>query len=212
MSPVTTESSQSAPGPAQPEPAQPAAQQSAGNNNNTLRIGILVVIAAVVGVGVWLALSHNSKKNNSGNGGNVTSAIGPNAVSQSGLRDQAARLAGPLYWAGPKRGYHYEFQRTTNGHLYVRYLPKGVGIKQKPGRFLIVATYPWSHPYSALKKIAHGRGVDGPGGSFIIPARPGDSTSVLIAWPRGSDEVEVYHPTPGKAAAIAASGLITTVG
>ena len=60
----------------------------------------------------------------------------------------------PIYWAGPQKGYHYEFSRTTNGWDYVRYLPKGVKVNGKPGQLPIIATYPVTNAYGRLKKAA----------------------------------------------------------
>jgi hypothetical protein len=213
MSPVTTESSQ----PAQPAPeapqSAPADSSSSGNQNQQLRIAVLVVIAALVALGMWLAFKNDdpAKKSGPKGNGNITTAIGPKAYTVSQLRDQSARLASLLYWAGPKKNNRYEFTRTTNGRLYVRYLPKGVGNNQKKGQLLIVATYPWAHPLAALKEASK-NGTTGKGGAYIIRARPGDQKSVLVAWPQGTVEVEVFSPIPGKAQQIAASGALTTVG
>jgi hypothetical protein len=193
---------------------QPSAQDGAKGQptgNQQLRIAILVVVAAIVGVGLWLALSHNSK-HKPGNGGNNTTAIGPKSLTRSQLSAESGKLGVPIYWIGPKKGYRYEFSRTKKGYLFVRYLPKGVGVGRREGHLLIVGTYPWSHPYAALKKVSHGRVVSGPNGSIIIPARPGDAKNVLVAWPHGRYEVEVYEPKPGKASAIAGSGNLTPIG
>jgi len=206
MSPVTAEGSET---PQQTAPAQPA---SGGASNNQLRIVLLVIVAALVVVGVWLAISLNSDKTKKKKTVVLTTAIGPKSLSFSGLREQASHLPGSLYWIGPKRNNRYEFTRTTDGHLFVRYLPKGVGAGRKKGQLLIVATYPYDHPYKALQRASKGSATNGKDGNIIVPARPNDQKSVLVAWPHGAYEVEVYHPVPGRARDIAASGALTTVG
>jgi hypothetical protein len=210
MSPVTTESSQGAPGaPAPAPPSTPAAKQSSGNQ---LRIGILVVVAAIVGVGLWLALSHNSKHNRGGNAGNIVKPIGPVLESQNYLASLALLSHQPIYWAGPKRGVGYEFTRVgRNDWIYIRYLPKGAKVGNKSAKYLVVSTYPFYNAYNRLKKGSHNKGVAGPNGSYIWQ-RPNHPTSVLIAWPKVNYEVEVYHPNPAKAAAVAESGQVTRVG
>jgi hypothetical protein len=32
----------------------------------------------------------------------------------------------PVYWAGPRPSYTYELTRTSDGRIFVRYLPTGV--------------------------------------------------------------------------------------
>lgn len=207
MSRVTAESPQ----PATAESPKPSAEKTPVAGNQQLRIAILVVVAAVVGVGLWLAFGKSSHKKAKGNT-NTTTAIGPKAFNHNQLSAESGKLGSPIYWIGPKPGYRYEFFRSTKGYLYVRYLPKGVGVGKRQGHLVIVATYPWARPYAALKKVSHGRITKGPHGSIIIPARPGDAKSVLVAWPRGRYEVEVYSPKPGRAAALAASGNLNPVG
>jgi hypothetical protein len=172
-----------------------------------LRVLLLVVVIAAVGVGAWLAFGHHTTNKPKP----LTTAIGPRSLSLDGLRAEAATIGTPLYWIGPKRGDRYEFTRTTKNRLYIRYLPKGVGAGKKEGQLLVVATYPWYKPYKALHK-ANKRGVTGPNGTYIIPARAGDKKSVLVAFPKAAFEIEVYDPVPGKAATIAESGKLTTVG
>ncbi len=206
---MTVEGSHETPqGPPAPPatPATPAGRVGMGSQQ--LRVLLLVVVIAAVGVGAWLAFFHSSKHHKH----NLTTAIGPRSLSVDGLRAEAATIGTPIYWIGPKRGYRYEFTRTTKDRLYIRYLPKGVGAGKKEGQLLIVATYPWYKPYKALHKASKGRGVTGPDGSFIIPARPGDTKSVLVAYPKAAFEIEVYDPTPGRAATIAEQGKLTTVG
>jgi len=203
MSPVTAESPQSTTN------AAPAAKAE-GSGNQQLKIAILVVVAAIVGVGLWLALSHHSTKKKAKQHA-LTTAIGPLGLNQPKLQARALALGQPMWWIGPKRGVRYEFQRTTNDRIFVRYLPKGVGVGKKPGRYLIIATYPWANAYKSLKKVSHNRGVAGPRGSYIW-ARPNYPKSVLVAFTGLPYEIEVYDPSATKAATIAESGQLRTVG
>ena len=136
-----------------------------------------------------------------------TSAIGPVAESKNQLMNRALAVGGPIYWIGPKKGFHYEFQRLTNHNIYVRYLPKGVEAGGKPGKLLIVATYPMTNAYARLQKGGASGVVAGKNGS-IVWVRTGDPNSVYVAWPHVPYEIEVYDPSPSEAARVAKSGQI----
>ena len=185
--------------------------------NQQFRIAILVVVAAVVGIGLWLAFGHHSKKATTPTTTTPTTASGPTITAVAPVKQNESQLVAraavskPFYWIGPKRGFHYEFQRLTNGNIYVRYLPKGVDAGGKPGKLLIIATYPFPNAYTRLKKGAGGRGVAGPHGSFVW-VRTGDPKSVYVTWPHVPYEVEVYYPNPSKSATIAESGNVAPVG
>jgi hypothetical protein len=168
----------------------------------------LVVVAAVVGVVLWLVLGHNTKKHHQGP---ITTAIGPLALTENKLLVRALAIGQPMYWAGPKQNVRYEFRRLTNDKIYVRYLPKGVGVGKDCGKCLTIATYPFSNAYNALKKVTNNRGVSGPHGSYIWQNRK-DPRSVLIAWPKVPYQVEVYAYRATTSAQLAESGQIHTVG
>jgi hypothetical protein len=135
----------------------------------------------------------------------------PVLLAPSQLKAASRLLRHPIYWAGPRRGLHYEFTRTANGYVYVRYLPRGVHPGDTRTRFLIVATYPFPGAYSAVKKYANGKAVAGPNGSIYF-VRPNDRRSVLVAFPKVDDEIEIYDPSPAVARSIAATGLVRPVG
>ncbi len=209
MVPVTAEGTQSAP--VNPEGSQSAPVKGQTTGNQQLRIAILVVVAALIGVGLWLAFGNSSKKHHHPQTKNFTTAIGPIALSKNQLQNKSNVLGQPIYWAGPKKGYHYEFWRLKNDEVFVRYLPTNVKAGAPGKKYLIIGTYPLSHAYKALKKQAHGRVEKGPRGSIVWPL-PNDPHSVYIAWPGKSYEIEVYDPKASKAAKIAADGSVATVG
>jgi hypothetical protein len=202
------------PQPAAAEGAQPSAPggaKASSTGNQQLRIAILVVVAALIGVGLWLAFGQS--KHHKGNGSSaLRHAVGPVALTHDELLARAGNVGQPIYWAGAAKGngWHYEYTRR-NDKIWVRYLPAGVKAGQKPAKLLIIGTYPLAHAYKALKTLAKGRGVTGKDGSFVW-VRKGDPKSVYVVWPSRPYEVEVYSPNPSKAAKIAESGQITTVG
>ncbi len=62
--------------------------------------------------------------------------IGPTLLSSAGLEAEVRRIRQPIYWVGPKNGFSYEFTRTPNGNVYVRYLPQGVK-RRRSGRAIL---------------------------------------------------------------------------
>jgi hypothetical protein len=143
-------------------------------------------------------------------GASRATAVGPLLQSQTQLMARASAIGQPVYWAGPADGDNYEFTRTPNGHVYVRYLPDGVAAGAKGAQYMIVATYSWGKAYEALQKQAKGAELKGPGGS-IMWVRAADPRSVLIAWPNVPYEVEIYDPHPAVALATARSGRVRPV-
>src|SRR5205809_2388971 len=106
------------------------------------RIGALIVIALAVGLVVWLVVRDR--------GGSASPPSNVTAVSPTQLRTLAGSVAHPVFWVGPKSGMTYELTRTSNGSIFVRYLPSGVKIGSKDP-YLTVATYPFPGAFPALQ-------------------------------------------------------------
>jgi hypothetical protein len=136
--------------------------------------------------------------------------IGPVLVTASELVVLERAIGHPIYWAGPRTGDRYEFTRSVNGYVYVRYLPKGVMAGAMGAHYAIVATYPFPDAYAALKKEAGGSGQNGPGGSLVL-VRPQDHKSVLMAFPGIDDQIEIYSPQSADALGTAESGQVQPV-
>ena len=80
----------------------------------------LVLLGALVGIAAGLYLR--------GGGASNTKRPRVSAVSTSALSSWAATVGHPVYWAGPEHGYRYELTHTTDGRIYIRYLPAGVAV------------------------------------------------------------------------------------
>jgi hypothetical protein len=136
----------------------------------------------------------------------------PVAASVDDLKALAARLGHPIYWAGPKRGFTYELTRTSNGSVFVRYLPAGVKLGDPRPRFLTVATYPFPGAYPALAKTAKGQAtvkVARGGMAVVDRAYP---KSIHLAFPRSGYQIEVFDPSPSAGRKLVASGAIAPLG
>jgi hypothetical protein len=134
-------------------------------------------------------------------------------VTESGLTATASASPFPIYWAGPTAGLTYEIRRTAAGNMYVRYLPAGV----KAGtahRYRTIATYPDVNAFAATRALARKKGnvrvpVGRGGIAFYSVKRP---TSVYLAYPRGTVQIEVYDPSAVRARALVSANAITPVG
>ena len=140
----------------------------------------------------------------------VPVALDPVQAPTAELKAVSKALRQPIYWAGPRKGFHYELTRSTDGNVFVRYLPHGVQAGDRPGKLLIVATYRLRDAYGHLKRYANGKAVAGPNGSIYVASHD-SPTSVYVAFPNVDYEIEVYDPSPKVARAIAASGQIRPV-
>jgi hypothetical protein len=171
-----------------------------------VRIGALVALAVVVGLVLWLLVRGN---------GNSTRTFRSSAqpVSAQELARLPASVGHPVYWAGPKRGFTYELTRTTDGRIYVRYLPAGVSIGSDRPNYLTIGTYPSKNALAAVRGVAKGPRVKSMrlrgGGTAIQDAK--HPTSVYLAYPRSDFQVEVYDPSPERARQVVLSGGITPV-
>jgi hypothetical protein len=193
------------------EPTPPSRQASSGRDRpaaartTQFRIVALAVIVVVGGIVLWLALRNN--------GSSKPRALNASAVSTAQLSRLAATVGHPVFWLGPQSGDTYELTRSSNGNIYIRYLPAGVAVGA-PKPYLTVGTYPYAGAYAALQTVAkqsgetaiklpqHGLGV-------VSASYP---NSVHIAYPGVDYQAEVYDPTPGAAAALVAGGKVTAFG
>jgi hypothetical protein len=136
----------------------------------------------------------------------------PVVASAGGLRAFADALAHPVYWAGPLPSYTYELRLTSQGRVFVRYLPAGVEPGDPNASYLTVATYPVTGAVAALRRAAArgGVGAETRGGfAYYDPARPRSAYYARRDAP--GYEVEVFDPTPGHARSLVLAGRIQPV-
>ena len=138
----------------------------------------------------------------------------PTAASVADLRALATSLGHPIYWAGPEAGYTYELTRTSNGKVYIRYLPAGVALGAPRPTYLTVATYPFPKAFAAIKREANATGattVKLPNGGLAV-VDASYPKSVHLAWPGAGYQVEVFDPSPREARRTVAAGRVVAIG
>ena len=149
-----------------------------------------------------------------GHGGKTTlPPVGtPAAVSKSQLKALAEQSKQPIYWAGSKPGA-YELTRTTDGRIYIRYLPSADKVGDRTPDYLTVGTYPAKQAFSAIQRAAARQGAVSAnidrGGLLVF----NNSTpkSVYFSYPKSGYQVEVYDPSPQLARTLVLGGKITPV-
>jgi hypothetical protein len=166
-----------------------------------------VIVAAVSSAVTWLLTRDSSSAPAAVR---LATPVGPVAATTQGLGGFSRTLHQTIYWAGVVAGDRYELTETTNGSIYVRYLPAGVQVGDRRPDYLTVATYPFAHAIEALRASAHGKGSTLASGAFVV-ADASDPRSVHLAFPGMPYQVEVYAPTPGRALAVARSGRIRAI-
>jgi hypothetical protein len=171
-----------------------------------LLLGGLLLVA--VGVLVWLLLRG---------GGDERTALpaaggGPAIVSEAQLRALAKAVRHPVYWAGSRSGA-YELTRTSDGRIYIRYLPSTDKLGDRNPNYLTVGTYPTKTAYLGLSRAAHrtqavSLKIDGGGLLVINTTTP---KSVYFAYPKQPYQVEVYAPSPQQARALVLGAQIEPI-
>jgi hypothetical protein len=191
----------------------------------SLRVGAVVAVALAIAFGVWLLVRGSDGSSTpavatTAAGTTTTTATTPavkplfEAIGVQALKGLAAGAGHPIYWAGPRPRVTYELTRTSDGRIYIRYLPKGVKIGDRHAAYLIVATYPVPNAYQAVRTAAKEKGAKtfalAGGGKAVFNRRA--PTNVYFAYPGSDYQVEVYTPKPGRARGLVASGKIRPVG
>ena len=182
-----------------------------------VRLGAVVAIALAAAFAAWLIVGHTStstsaSSKSSQNAIQKVGGNGPRAMSVQDLKAFAAAVGHPVYWAGSRAGTTYELTQTSNGRVYIRYLPSGVRVGANEP-FLTVATYPYPHAFAALKAVAKREGAPiklDQGGIALVDK--GYPKSVHLAYPSSDYQVEVFDPSPPRARAVVISGQIAPVG
>jgi hypothetical protein len=175
---------------------------------NVKRLALIAVLVASLAAGC-------GKK---GSPTTTVTAIGqqkPTAqeTSPGALKSLSGQLGHPIYWIGQESGKKYELTQTSDGRIFVRYLPPDVEIGSTEARFTIVGTYPVKNAYDVLKKLGKRSGER----SFTAPhhglavfdsSRP---TNIYLAYPDSSLQIEIFDPSPDRARKLITTGKVEPV-
>jgi hypothetical protein len=170
-----------------------------------VRLGAVAAVLIGVALLAWLVLG--------GGDDDGVQANEPQAVSVEELQGEAGSSEMPVFWAGPQAGTTYEFTETSDGSVYVRYLPEDAEVGDPSPDFLTVATYPLENGYARVQAAAQEEGAETEelpnGGLALVDAdRP---SSVYVAYEGEPYQVEVYDPSPDRALELVTSGAVQAV-
>ncbi len=187
-------------------PVQPAVLTRGLTNALSLSVVALLIIAVIL-FGILLLLRGHTAGNTT-----LPPVGAPAAVSETQLKALAAQSNHAIYWAGPKRGT-YELTRTTNGRIYIRYVPTPDKVGNRTPSYLTVGTYPTKNAFQAIKLAAARQGgvsakIDHGG---LLVFNNGTPKSVYFSYPKSSSQVEVYDPSPLQARALVLGGSIKPI-
>lgn len=169
-----------------------------------MKVAAAVAAAAVLVGGVlWLLLRGDPEEE-------PATRARAAGVSLQRLNAIAAGVPHPVYWVGASSGTTYEFTRTKDGRIYVRYLPEGTEVGSARGDYLTVGTYPVRRAFDTLRATARRQGaatieLDGGGLAFQDENRP---TSVYVAYPGSEYQIEVFDPSGGRALELVRGGRL----
>jgi hypothetical protein len=172
-----------------------------------LRRGAAIVAAVLVAVLAYILFFSGDDNNSSGK-----TVIGGDAAK---IQSLAGDQDHPVYWAGPEGAQTFEWTKTDDGQIYVRYLTGGAQINNQSPSFLTVGTYPSpsGDGIAEIKKAAKRPGagtlkVKGGGTAVVNENLP---TSVYVAFPGSKYQIEVFDPDPARALKLVTSGQIQPI-
>jgi hypothetical protein len=173
-----------------------------------LRIGAVLAVALVAGFVAWLLLRSDTTSKP----GSPTAAVAT-IVPTGRLRELAATLDHPLFWAGRRPGMGYELTRTAAGNIFIRYLPPNARAGDPRPAFLAIGTYPVPDAFARTRTAgkrtgAVAVGLKGGGIAVYDSARP---TSVYFAYPDSKVQVEVFDPNGRTARNLVVYGRIVPI-
>ncbi len=181
-----------------------------------VRIGAVIVVAAVAAFLVWFFAIRDTGDNGGGGGSATNGSVVPaRAATEQDISNLAQKDNQPIYWAGQQPGTtDLELTKTSDGNVYVRYLTNNAPIGTPKPSYLTVGTYPFENALHAIKVIAKEPGAR----TFNVPnnglavQNSSSPTSVYLAYPDEKRyEIEVYDPDPAKALDLVKSGDIQPV-
>ena len=199
--------------------AGPKAAKATGSgglkwDRRTLRFGI-VGFTALVALIAWLATRGGGEDSPEP----VATEPGPPRIVNVGeLREAAAALGQPIYWAGPVPGTELELiELPEAGGVQVLYLGEGAEpVEPEPGsaKWLTVGSYPLAdaqgqlegyaeRPESIVRHSGDGR--------LVVSSQKAPSSAYFVSS-EGSVQVEVYNPSPQQAMKLALSGKVEPAG
>jgi hypothetical protein len=188
-----------------PAPSLPQTMRDARQFRLLYLLLALVTAATLAVFAIWVV-------SRGGSAVSLPSGPGPAAVSEAQLDKLASQADHPVYWAGAKSGA-YELTRTTDGRIYVRYLPSNANVGDRSADYLTVGTYPEKAAFASLQRAAHRPGAVSaklPENGLLV-FNTSTPKSVYFGYPGANYQVEVYDASPEQARTLVLSGAVKPI-
>ncbi|HEU5064899.1 MAG TPA: hypothetical protein VFT86_03300 [Gaiellaceae bacterium] len=180
-----------------------------------VRIGAVIALALAAAFAVWLIVRGDDESSSASTTTQTTTAeVGPVAATPAALRALSNEVGHPVYWVGPRPGRTYELTRTSDGRIFVRYLPPGASVGNKTAQYTIVGTYPVPDALEVLRKLSRRTGeksAPAPGGGLAVYSTESPN-NVYVAYPGSDVQIEVFDPSAKRALRLVTSGRVAPVG
>jgi hypothetical protein len=173
-----------------------------------VRLGAVLALAAAAAFVGWLLIKGGDTDDEPDQPAKTVAA-----ASRADLQALPAELGHPVYWAGARRGYTYELTKSKAGNVFIRYLPRGVAIRDKRPDFLTVGSYPYPQALAtarvqARRPGAFKRTIAGGGIAYSLAE---NRNSMYFTFPRLDYMYEVYDPAPRRARQLVLSGRVRPI-
>jgi hypothetical protein len=172
-----------------------------------IRVGAVVAVALAVAFAAWLIVRGG------GDEGSSVRAPVASAATVEQLRALPVQTGHRIYWAGSPAGFRHELTQTTDGNVYIRYLPSSTAVGTERPDYLTVGTYPRRKAFAELRGLARRSGsvsFEVPRGGLAVFSRDRPN-SIYVAFPKQDLQVEVYDPSARTARRLALSGRIRPI-
>jgi hypothetical protein len=171
----------------------------------TVRICGAVVIA--IGVLVVLAVNGLSSDDSSGSAATSRTVV----LTEAELLAEGGDLPHPAYWAGVRPGSRrYQLTMTSDGEIYLRYLPGKGGAGASDADLVTVGTYEVGDARQALRRAQSSEEnlslSRHPG--FEVLAGDASFSAYVVFDTHPELQVEVYSPVSGEARDLVDSGAV----
>ena len=183
----------------------------------SVRIGAVVAIALAAGLLVWLIVRGNDDSSSSSTTGQTTTtaaAARPVAATPATLSALADEVGHPVYWVGPRQNRTYELTRTSNGRIFIRYLPPDaeIGNRERPlhDRRHVSGRKRARGSPEALDQPGE-KSAPAPGGGLAVYSTTSPN-NVYVAYPGSDVQIEVFDPSAKRALRLVTSGRVAPVG
>lgn len=171
-----------------------------------------LVLTAGVGFTSWTMATSRAESAAATQTANLEVEVGaPTIVTSQQMADFSFSHY-PMYWLGEQPDTQLELTLTSNGSVFVRYLPQDVDAGDD-GEFLTVATYRAMNGYEGLMAAdAEIAAVEQAQSGAVVVVFNDRPLSTYFSFENAAFQVEVFSPDEGRAKQLTDDGVVVLAG